>query len=259
MKTLVIYDSFFGNTEQIARAIADGLTLAAADAPEVDVRKIGDARPDQLAGLNVLVVGSPTQRFSSTTAMRDFLKAIPKKALVGVSVAGFDRELARRKPQGFSPGGKAGFSPALARVPDLHGCRNSCILKHMKYQRDEHRVHLIVYHLIWCPKRRKPVLVGEVAKDLRSLIEAKCEEKGWEILELAIQPDHVHLFLRAWPSDAAADIVQECKGATSRELRKKHKHLQRLPSLWTRSYFASTAGNVSSETIQKYIAAQSKL
>ena len=129
----------------------------------------------------------------------------------------------------------------------------------MEYQRDEHRVHLIVYHLIWCPKRRKPVLVGEVAKDLRSLVEAKCEEKGWEILELAIQPDHVHLFLRAWPSDAAADIVQECKGATSRELRKKHKHLQRLPSLWTRSYFASTAVNVSSETIQKYIAAQSKL
>ncbi len=180
-----------------------------------------------------------------------------------------DRELARRKPQGFSPGEKAGFSPAsrarspararVARVSDLRGCRNSCIIQHMEYQRDEHRVHLIVYHLIWCPKRRKPVLVGEVAKDLRSLVEAKCEEKGWEILELAIQPDHVHLFLRAWPSDAAADIVQECKGATSRELRKKHKHLQRLPSLWTRSYFASTADNVSSETIQKYIAAQSKL
>ena len=93
MKAMVIYDSQFGNTEQIARAIADGLTLAAADAPEVDVRKIGDARPDQLAGLNVLVVGSPTQRFSSTTAMRDFLKDIPKKALAGVSVAGFDTRL----------------------------------------------------------------------------------------------------------------------------------------------------------------------
>lgn len=93
MKAMVIYDSQFGNTEQIARAIAGGLTLATTDAPEVDVRQIGDARPDQLAGLDVLVVGSPTQRFSSTTAMRDFLKAIPKKALVGVSVAGFDTRL----------------------------------------------------------------------------------------------------------------------------------------------------------------------
>ena len=93
MKAMVIYDSQFGNTEQIARAIADGLKRATADAAEVDLRKIGDARPDQLAGLDVLVVGSPTQRFSSTTAMRDFLKDIPKKALAGVSVAGFDTRL----------------------------------------------------------------------------------------------------------------------------------------------------------------------
>ena len=129
----------------------------------------------------------------------------------------------------------------------------------MEYQRDEHRIHLIVYHLIWCPKRRRPVFVDTVAADLRSLIEAKCAEKGWTIIELVIQPDHVHLFVRAWPIDAAADIVKECKGVSSRKLRKKYAGLRRLPSLWTRSYFASTAGNVSSETIQKYIAAQSRL
>jgi flavodoxin len=93
MKAMVIYDSQFGHTEQIARAIADGIKRATADAPEVDLLKIGNVRPDQLAGLDVLVVGSPTQRFSSTTAMRDFLKGIPKKALAGVSVAGFDTRL----------------------------------------------------------------------------------------------------------------------------------------------------------------------
>ena len=93
MKSMVIYDSQFGNTEQIARAIAGGLKSVAEDAIEVDLRRIGDARSDQLAGLDVLVVGSPTQRFSSTTAMRDFLKEIPKKALAGVSVAGFDTRL----------------------------------------------------------------------------------------------------------------------------------------------------------------------
>ena len=64
----------------------------------------------------------------------------------------------------------------------------------MEYQRDEHRVHLIIYHLIWCPKRRKPVLVGKVANDCRALIQAKCVEQGWHIEELAIQPDHIHLF-----------------------------------------------------------------
>lgn len=126
----------------------------------------------------------------------------------------------------------------------------------MDYQRDEHRVHLIVYHLIWIPKRRKPVLVNSVAKDCDALIRQKCEAKGWKVLELVVQPDHVHLFVQVFPTDSAADVVKECKGITSHELRKKYPHLLKLPSLWTRSYFASTAGNVSPETIRRYIEAQ---
>ena len=127
------------------------------------------------------------------------------------------------------------------------------------YRRDEHRVFLIVYHLVWTPKRRKAVLTGTVAADCQALIEKKCAEKGWEILELAIQPDHVHLFVQAWPTTSAAEIVKECKGVTSHELRKKYPVLKRLPSLWTRSYFAATAGAVSSDAIQRYIAAQKGL
>jgi putative transposase len=116
---------------------------------------------------------------------------------------------------------------------------------------------LIVYHLIWIPKRRKPVLTGPIAPDCRKLIEQKCTEKGWSVLELAIQPDHIHLFVRVWPTDSAADVVKECKGLTAYELRKKYPAiLKKLPSLWTRSYFASTAGNVSAATIQHYIASQ---
>ena len=129
----------------------------------------------------------------------------------------------------------------------------------MEYQRDEHKIHLIVYHLVWCPKRRKSVLTGAVAQDFRTLISEKCAQKGWQILEFAINPDHVHLFVRVWPTDAAADVVKECKGATSRCLRERHPQLKKLPSLWTRSYFASTAGSVSAETIQAYIQAQKGL
>jgi putative transposase len=127
------------------------------------------------------------------------------------------------------------------------------------YQRDEHRIHLIVYHLVWTPKRRKPVFVGEIAADCKALIEKKCTEKGWRILELDVRPDHIHLFVQAWPVTAAAEIVKECKGLTSHELREKYPALKRLPSLWTRSYFAATAGNVSAEVIQQYIAAQKGL
>lgn len=126
----------------------------------------------------------------------------------------------------------------------------------MEYQRDEHRVHLIVYHLVWIPKRRKPVLVGEVAADCERFILAICEKSGWKVLRLSIQPDHIHLFVRCWPTTSAAEIIKKCKGVTAHELRKKYKQLLKLPSLWTRSYFASTAGNVSAETIQRYIESQ---
>jgi len=129
----------------------------------------------------------------------------------------------------------------------------------LEYQRDEHRVHLIVYHLVWTPKRRKAVLTGTIATDCRKLIEQKCVEPGWKIIELAIQPDHIHLFVQVWPTISAAEVVKECKGLTSHELRKKYPILKRLPSLWTRSYFAASAGNVSSEAIRRYSAAQKGL
>jgi putative transposase len=129
----------------------------------------------------------------------------------------------------------------------------------LDYQRDEHRVHLIVYHLIWCPRRRKPVLTGAIAQRCQQLIEEKCRQKGWTILTLAIQPDHLHLFVRVWPSDSAALVVKEVKGVTSFHLRKEFPLLLKLPSMWTRSFFASTAGKVSQQTIQQYLDAQKGL
>ncbi len=127
----------------------------------------------------------------------------------------------------------------------------------MEYQKDEHRVHLIVYHLIFCPKRRKSVLVGDVAKECDRLIRAKCQEQGWTVVSLAVMQDHVHLFVRVFPTDAASDVVKAVKGYTSHELRIMFPILkERLPSLWTRSFFCASAGNVSSATLRGYIEAQ---
>jgi putative transposase len=125
-----------------------------------------------------------------------------------------------------------------------------------EYRHDEHRVHLIIYHLIWCPRRRKPVLVGPVAARCRELIAGQCAEHGWEVLALAIQPDHIHLCVRVTPGDSAAEVIKACKGVTSFSLRREVPHLMKLPSMWTRSACSSTAGNVSQETIRRYIAAQ---
>ena len=86
MKALVIYDSFYGNTEQIARAIGDALGSSA----EVEVLKVGEVKPEQLAGLDLLIVGSPTRAFRPTPAITNLLKAIPANGLGDVKVAAFD-------------------------------------------------------------------------------------------------------------------------------------------------------------------------
>lgn len=128
----------------------------------------------------------------------------------------------------------------------------------MEYDRDEHRVHLIAYHLVWCPKRRKPVLIDSIKTRCEELIREKCNQMGWRIIEIAIQPDHIHLFVRAFPTTSAAEVVKECKGITGFHLRREFETLKKIPCMWTKSYFASTAGQISAETIQKYIENQSR-
>ena len=118
-------------------------------------------------------------------------------------------------------------------------------------------MHLVVYHIIWCPKRRRKVLVEPVTQRLKAIVHEVASEHEWEIIELAIQPDHVHLFVRANPYTLPSDIPRLIKGRSSHHLRQEFPHLLKLPSLWTRSYFLSTAGNVSSEIIKKYIERQS--
>ena len=137
----------------------------------------------------------------------------------------------------------------------------SAILTDMdeKYIHEQHAVHHILYHIIFCPKRRKKVLVGPVHDRLNQMIEEVAQENGWQVVELAIQPDHVHLFIQSNPYTMPTDIARLIKGRSSHDLREEFAHLMKMPSLWTRSTFYSTAGFVSQETIQKYIERQSKV
>ena len=102
------------------------------------------------------------------------------------------------------------------------------------------------------------MLVGPVRARLEHIIREVAAERDWTVIELAIQPDHVHLFIRTNPYTLPSDIPRLIKGRSSHDLRKEFPHLLKLPSLWTRSFFLSTAGNVSQETIRKYIERQSK-
>lgn len=127
-----------------------------------------------------------------------------------------------------------------------------------EYQHNRTTVFLINYHFVWIPKRRRKILVNRLAERLRELLEEKAKELGLKILALEVRPDHLHLFVSAPPQLAPNQIVFRLKSYTSRILRREFPFLKRMPSLWTRSYFVSTAGNVSSETIQRYIDAQSR-
>ena len=125
------------------------------------------------------------------------------------------------------------------------------------YRSKETCVFLVTYHLIWCPKRRRKVLVDRVRTRLEELIRATAPELECEILALEILPDHLHLFVSATPQWAPNQLVARFKGNSSRILRQEFPILRRMPSLWTRSFFVSTAGNVAADTIQRYIEAQS--
>lgn len=128
----------------------------------------------------------------------------------------------------------------------------------MEYEHDNHTVHLIVYHIIFCPKRRQSILVGPLRERLHQITQEVATENKWKVIELAIQPDHVHLFIRSNPRTLPTDIARLIKGRSAHVLREEYPFLKRLPSLWTRSTFYSTAGNVSRETIRRYIERQSK-
>lgn len=98
------------------------------------------------------------------------------------------------------------------------------------------------------------MLVGDVAKRLEELLYQKCKELKIDILGLEIASNHVHLFVNTSPLLAPHQIMFRLKGYTSRILREEFPHLLKLPSMWTRSYYCGTAGEMSSETIKKYIA-----
>lgn len=127
-----------------------------------------------------------------------------------------------------------------------------------EYRRTNTTVSLINYHFVFCPRYRRKVLVGDVEKRFKELTQQICKELDIEILAMEVMPDHVHLFVNAPPTLSPSDIMAKIKGITSRHLRKEFKHLQHLQSLWTRSFFVSTAGHVSSETIKRYVESQKK-
>lgn len=123
-----------------------------------------------------------------------------------------------------------------------------------RWNTSKHAVFNIGYHLIWCPKYRKKVLIDGVDTRLKELIYYVAEKHRWSIEQIEIMPDHVHVFLKASPDFSPAYIVSQLKGYSSNILRSEFNFLRsKIPTLWTRSYYCESVGHISEETVKKYI------
>ena len=125
------------------------------------------------------------------------------------------------------------------------------------YHSNNNIVYSCKYHVIWCPKYRRKVLANGVDKRLKELIQSISKEYSFEVLEIEIMPDHVHLLVDVDPQFGINKVVKTIKGKTSRILRDEFPYLKtKLPTLWTNSYFVTTVGSARLDVVKKYIQSQ---
>jgi putative transposase len=128
-----------------------------------------------------------------------------------------------------------------------------------RYVKNRGAVYSLKFHLVWCPKYRRPVLVGPVEKRLRELLEQKAIELQATMAALEVMPNHVHLLIETDPRWSVAQLARQFKAFSSHALREEFPHLRsRLPTLWSRSYFAGSCGSVTEAAVRKYIEDQKR-
>jgi putative transposase len=118
-------------------------------------------------------------------------------------------------------------------------------------------VHNCQYHVVFCPKYRRPVLVDSVDERLKEIIAEVAAEMPFEIDSLSVMSDHVHLLLTCEPQFSIHQIVKRIKSRSSSYLRQEFPWLKsRLPTLWSNSYFVATVGGAPLDVIKRYIEEQ---
>ena len=128
-----------------------------------------------------------------------------------------------------------------------------------EYWTGAHTKHRLQVHLVWIPKYRKRLLRGKIAVRLRQLLREACRMNGWQISEMSIESDHIHLIMQIKASDSISGVVQMLKGGTSRVLRKEFPELEEFlwgDSFWADGYFAESVGHVDEDIVKRYIREQ---
>jgi len=124
----------------------------------------------------------------------------------------------------------------------------------IQYKSNNNVVYSCKYHVVWCPKYRRNVLVDGVDERLKSILIEVVKESKSEVIEMEIMPDHVHLLVECDPQFGINKLIRMMKGRSSRYLRSEFPWLKsRIPSLWTNSYFVSTVGGTTLDVVKQYI------
>jgi len=124
----------------------------------------------------------------------------------------------------------------------------------MNYKSNHNIMYSCKYHVVWCPKYRRPILVNGIDHRLKELIINTCNRLRIDVIEMEIMPDHVHLLMEVDPQFGVNNAVKLIKGHTSKVLREEYPHLKtKMPTLWTNSYFVSTVGGAPISVIKQYI------
>ncbi len=115
-------------------------------------------------------------------------------------------------------------------------------------------VYRCTFQVVWCPKYRRPVIIGPVDLRLKEIIREVCAERDAPIVEMETMPDHVHLLVTCDPQFGIHRLVKQIKGRSSRLLRQEFPSLKsKLPTLWTNSYFVATVGGATLEVVKQYV------
>lgn len=131
---------------------------------------------------------------------------------------------------------------------------NKCMKNIIQYKSNKNVVYACQYHVVWCPKYRRKVLINGVDERLKVIIQEVILELNAELLEMEIMDDHVHLLVSVDPQFGIHKLVKRIKGVSSRILREEFPWLKsKIPALWTNSYFVSTVGGATLEVVKKYI------
>lgn len=129
----------------------------------------------------------------------------------------------------------------------------------MEYRSNNNVVYSCKYHVVFCPKYRRRVLVDGVDERFREIAQQVADEMRFDIIEMEVMPDHVHMLLEVDPQLGIHKAVKRIKGRTSHDLREEFPWLKRrIPSLWTNSYFVSTVGGAPLSIVKQYIENQKK-